>query len=459
MKKLALLFGICVTVFACSKGDDNTPPVPEKYDLAVLTSEGGSVSTPGGRYDENTSVLITATPDIGYDFSGWTGTELTGNSITVKVTSDQTITANFVRSIYTLTVDVIGSGDVAQQVLNSARGTTEYESGKTIRLTASPQSDFLFYDWQQMINNISENRFENPFELEMDQSKTVTATFEEKLPLINPDNTDKNNTVGKWKIRKKRPGDKESSSSDRVVDCTIDEIIFRSDNSFALITETSTITGQYTIETDNSISLNQRWIAQRDETNIGNLTDIKLSDNYLSFNIVLTGICEDQLEADRDPTYDEANDPTAPANTESQTTETESSTLASGPCSIETELTSENANQTISLGNAIQNITIAVTVGSTCTETLSVSSSNLPEGVTVSLDNNQITIAGTPLSNSVGTFDYIIILNLADPDVILSGTITVQNNNSTTSSNTATVTSTDSGTSSSTSDTGTSAGS
>lgn len=426
MKKLVLLFGICLSVFACSKSDDNPPATPLKYDLSVEASEGGSVSSTGGQYDQNASVLVTATPDKGYEFSGWTGTSLSGTSILVKLTSNLTIKANFIRSKYTLTIDMVGSGAVDQQVVNSARGTTEYESGKTIRLTATPQSDFLFYDWQQMINNLGENTFENPFEVEMDQSKTITATFEEKLPLVNPDDTDKNNTVGKWRIRKKRPGDKESSSSGRAVDCKIDEIILRSDNSFALITETSTITGQYTIDSETSISLNQRWIAQRGTTNIGTLSEIELSNNYLSFNIELIGVCDDQLEADRDPTYDEATDPTAPANTKSQTTEIESSTLALSQCVIETELTSNNANQTISLGDAIERITIDVTLGSACTETLSVSSSNLPEGVTVSLDNNQITISGTPLSNSVGTFDYDIMLSVASPTIIVSGQIIVE---------------------------------
>ena len=331
----------------------------------------------------------------------------------------------------------------------------------------------MFYDWQQLQNNLSENSFENPLDVVMDQSKTITATFEEKLPLINPEDTDKNNTVGKWKIRKKRPGNKESSSSDRAVDCKIDEIILRSDNSFTIITETSTITGQYTIDSETSISLNQRWIAQRGATRIGMLTQIELSDNYLRFNIELIGVCNEQLDADRDPTYDEATDPTAPSNTKSQTTETESSTLASRPCTIETELTSNNANQTVSLGDSIQNITITVTAGSTCTETLSVSSSNLPEGLTVSLDNNQVTIAGTPLSNSVETFDYGIILNLADPDVILRGTITVENstttietspnqggggngNDSETTSSSASSTTDNTNTTTSTSDTGTS---
>ena len=417
IKYLLSLIVLCLLAYTCSKGEDNSPISPIKHTVSVYASDGGSVNTSGGEFIENSSVSIVATPEQGYEFSGWTGTSLTGNSITIKVISNQTITANFKRSKYTLTIDTVGSGEVSQQVVNSARETTEYESGKTIRLSATPQSDFLFYDWEYINNNQSDNSYENPIEIIMDQSKTVTATFEEKLPLINQDNTDKNNTVGKWKIRKKGPGSQRAPSA-RAVDCEIDDIIFRSDYSFTIITQTQTITGQYTIDSETSISLYQG------ETNIGMLTDIILTENYLSFNIELTGVCNEQIEADKDPTYDEATDPNAPSNTGS-------STIASKPCTIETEITSDNVNQTISLGDSIQNILIAVTVGSTCTETLSVSSSNLPEGISVSLDNNQITISGTPLSNSVGTFDYDIMLSVASPTIIVNGTITVENNTTT----------------------------
>jgi uncharacterized repeat protein (TIGR02543 family) len=416
MKKLLLLIGLCLLAYSCSKGEDNSPIAPIKYTVSVSASDGGSVSTSGGEYNENTSVSITANPQQGYEFSGWTGTTLTGSSISVKVTSNQTITANFTRSIYTLTLGSVGSGEVTQQVINSER-REDYESGKTIRLTATPESQFLFYDWEQLNNNHSEYTYENPLEVIMDGSKTVTATFEEKLPIVNPDNNDKN-TVGKWKIRKKRPGSQRTFSA-RAVDCQVNEIIFRSDNSFTIITETSTITGQYTIDFETSISLNQG------ETNIGRLTGIILTESFISFNIELTGVCDEQLDADKDPTYDEATDPSAASNTESSTT------IASQTCKIETELTSDNINQTISLGDSIQNILIAVTVGSTCTKTLSVSSSNLPEGVSVSLDNSQIKISGTPLSNSVGVYEYDISLNVASPTSIISGTITVENNTTT----------------------------
>jgi uncharacterized repeat protein (TIGR02543 family) len=429
MKKLLLLIGLCLLAYSCIKGEDNSPIAPIKYTLSVSASDGGSVSTSGGEYIANTSVSIKASPQQGYEFSGWTGTTLTGSSISVKVTSNQTVTANFIRSIYTLTIVSVGSGEVTQQLINSGRGE-DYESGETIRLTATPESEFLFYDWEQLQNNLSENSYENHIDIIMDQSKTVTATFEEKLPLINPDNTDKNNSVGKWKIRKKSPGTKRLS--ERAVNCEVNEVIFRSDNSFTIITQTQTITGQYTIDSESSISLNIG------ETNIGIFTDIILTDNYLSFNIKLTDVCEDQLDADKDPTYDEASDPIAPTSSGSQTTETNSSTLTSKPCTIKTILISDNAgflpdtaNQIVSLGDSVQNIIIDITIGSTCTETLSVSSSNLPDGVTVSLDNNQITISGTPLSNSVGIFDYDIFLNVASPTSILSGKITVENNDTT----------------------------
>ena len=417
LKKGLLLLGLCLLAYTCNKGDDNSPPPPQKYTISIIASDGGNVNTSGGEFIENSSVSIVATPEQGYEFSGWTGTSLTGNSITIKVITNQTITANFIRSKYTLTIDTVGSGEVSQQIVNSARETTEYESGKTIRLSATPQSDFLFYDWEYLNNNQSDNSYENLIEIIMDQSKVVTATFEEKLPLINPNNTDKNNTVGKWKIRKKRPGSQRVPSA-RAVDCEIEDIIFRSDYSFTIKTQTQTITGQYTIDSETSISL------YKGDTNIGMLTDIILTENYISFNIDLTGVCNEQIEADKDPTYDEATDPSAPSNTGS-------STIASKPCTIETELTSDNVNQTINLGDSIQNILIAVTVGSTCTETLSVSSSNLPEGISVSLDNNQITISGTPLSNSVGTFDYNIMLSVASPTIIVTGTITVENNTTT----------------------------
>jgi len=413
MKKLLVLFGICLTAYTCSKSDDNSPLTPVKYTVSVSASEGGSVNTTGGQYNENTSVSISATPDQGYEFSGWIGTALSGSNISVNVTSNQTITANFIRSIYTLTVDTVGNGEVTQQLINSGRGTEEYESGNTIRLSATPESDFLFYNWGYLRNNTNENNYENPLEVKMDRSKTVTATFEQKLPIINPDNTDKNNTVGKWKIRKKGPGTKRFS--DRAVNCEVNEIIIRSDNSFTIITETSTITGQYTIDSDTSISLNQGG------KTIGSLTELVLTENFISFNINLIEVCDEQLEADKDPTYDEATDPIAPSNTgttsstggennsETTTSTTSSDTSNTGTTTSTSGNGGSNAGTTSSTGGENNSETTTSTTSSDTTNTGTTTStsgnggSNTGTTSSTGGENNSETTTSTTSSDTTNT--------------------------------------------------------
>jgi uncharacterized repeat protein (TIGR02543 family) len=99
MKKLILLFGICLVLFTCGKDSDEPAPnvnTAQKFDLAVSASEGGSVDTSGGSYDSNSSVTITASPSDGYEFTGWSG-NATGstNPLTLTVNGDKNITANF----------------------------------------------------------------------------------------------------------------------------------------------------------------------------------------------------------------------------------------------------------------------------------------------------------------------------------------------------------------------------
>lgn len=72
----------------------------DTYLLTVNAGNGGTVSPSGtSSHNANTPVTVTATPDSGYTFSGWTNAPLGVNasnaSITFNITSDITLTANF----------------------------------------------------------------------------------------------------------------------------------------------------------------------------------------------------------------------------------------------------------------------------------------------------------------------------------------------------------------------------
>ena len=65
------------------------------YTLTVTTSEGGTVSTEGGEYEEGTEVEITASAYYGYIFNGWEGSNSQEKSITISLNSNIALVANF----------------------------------------------------------------------------------------------------------------------------------------------------------------------------------------------------------------------------------------------------------------------------------------------------------------------------------------------------------------------------
>ena len=98
MKNLFTVLAVILisSTVSCSKDDGIA-----EFNLVVGVTEGGSVNTSGGTYDENTTVSITATPIEGYFFTGWTG-DATGNEnpLSVTITGNVDITANFLQYIY-----------------------------------------------------------------------------------------------------------------------------------------------------------------------------------------------------------------------------------------------------------------------------------------------------------------------------------------------------------------------
>ena len=98
---------VFVFVYSCSAEEEDTSPPPAlvqpqepdpdptQYTLTVTAGEGGTVSTEGGTYDEGTDITITATPNDGYEFIGWEGSDSDSNSLTVTLNGNTTIQALF----------------------------------------------------------------------------------------------------------------------------------------------------------------------------------------------------------------------------------------------------------------------------------------------------------------------------------------------------------------------------
>ena len=85
-------------------------PDPVQYTLTATAGEGGTISTDGGTYDEGTSITIKATPNEGYMFIGWDGSDETDLEIVISINSNISISAIFqevvsIESYYT-------SGDI-----------------------------------------------------------------------------------------------------------------------------------------------------------------------------------------------------------------------------------------------------------------------------------------------------------------------------------------------------------
>ena len=100
-----LVFLSVILFNACSSESTDEVQAIQKFTLIVNSSDGGSVNTVGGQYTKGSTVTVTATPNEGYTFSGWSGnSNSTEPSITLVMDGNISITASFTQIInkYTL---------------------------------------------------------------------------------------------------------------------------------------------------------------------------------------------------------------------------------------------------------------------------------------------------------------------------------------------------------------------
>jgi hypothetical protein len=172
--------------FSCSSPENETDPTPvqqstTEYTLTISSGTGGTVSTSGGTYEEGSTVNITATPNSEYVFQNWSNGS-TDNPLTVTVNQNITLTANFIKRKYPLTINIQGEGTVSEEVVSSGKSTpTEYNSGTVVRLTADPSGNYEFFGWDLTSTSGSTSTLLNPLDINIYDSFNVSATFKEPI--------------------------------------------------------------------------------------------------------------------------------------------------------------------------------------------------------------------------------------------------------------------------------------
>jgi len=102
-----------------------------QYSLTVSAGTGGSVSTSGGTYDDGSSVSITATPNDGYEFTGWNGSNSTNSTISVTINSNTAIEALFTEIPAQASTETTSTETASTETTSTETTSTESASTET----------------------------------------------------------------------------------------------------------------------------------------------------------------------------------------------------------------------------------------------------------------------------------------------------------------------------------------
>ena len=155
-----------------------TIKISQQYELIMAAGANGSVSPPAGDhyYDPGTQVQISATPNQGYYFSGWTGSYTgTQNPYTITMDSDKTMTASFTATPPAqYTVSLSASPTAGGTVSQSGSGT--YNSGDSVTVTATPNSGYTFTNWTEGAG-VTPVSSSNPYQFNITGTRNLVANF------------------------------------------------------------------------------------------------------------------------------------------------------------------------------------------------------------------------------------------------------------------------------------------
>jgi len=164
--------------------------VPRQFELRILTKVNGVETTAGGTvtgagtYDENSEAPVSATPNAGYEFAGWSGdAEIEGSEdpsqlvrmLAEKMSYDAVdqvhyleITASFRARTCTLATEVSPAG------AGTVTGAGSYDYGTEVQVQATPIPGYSFLRW---IGDYTGDETNPVQTIVMDDNKTLTAQF------------------------------------------------------------------------------------------------------------------------------------------------------------------------------------------------------------------------------------------------------------------------------------------
>jgi uncharacterized repeat protein (TIGR02543 family) len=149
----------------------------DTYTLNVTAVNGTVVKVQNKTvYNSGEIVVLTATPALGYSFTGWTG-DATGsqNPLSVTMNKNKNITANFVElQPNTFTLNVVAFNGSVLKVPD----LIAYNDGDIVQLTATANSGFIFTGWSDDANGS-----QNPLSVTMNENKNITANFTAQNPI------------------------------------------------------------------------------------------------------------------------------------------------------------------------------------------------------------------------------------------------------------------------------------
>ncbi len=142
-----------------------------EYVLTVNATNGSVTKVPDAPfYTYGAQVILTALPETGYTFTGWTGDvpsgQETANPLEITMDAAKSLTAQFEKTQYPLTVQA--ENGTVEIVPNQSL----YAYGTQVILHATPASGFHFIGWSGDATDAT-----NPLEVTMDSSKTLVANF------------------------------------------------------------------------------------------------------------------------------------------------------------------------------------------------------------------------------------------------------------------------------------------